>query len=108
MRSQAIIRFLLLASVSVAAACGGSPTDDATAIDRQTFIDAYVDLRVAALQADDFVVPIEERDAILARHGLDADDMLRFADVHGRDVDFMNGIWAEVEQRIEDEMPSGA
>jgi hypothetical protein len=105
MRRQAIARPLaLLAAGALAAACGGS----GDAIDREVFIAAWVDLRVAALESDDLRLPPDRREAILARHGIDQEALLGFADVHGRDVEFMNGVWSEVERLLEERRPGDA
>lgn len=98
MRRQAIPIVLL----AFAGACGGagdSPPGEEP-IDREVFIEAYVDLRAAAAADEDFVLPAEERDEILARHGVTEDELLHFADFHGRDVEFMNEVWGEVERRL--------
>ncbi len=109
MRRQAILPLLgLLFSTALFAACGPSGTDAPPAIDREVFIATYVDLRLAALDAPDFLVPPEEREEILRRHGVTQDDLLRFADVHGRDIEYMNDLWAEIEVRIEERRVSDA
>jgi hypothetical protein len=87
----------------LAAACGGRGADDV--VDREVFIEAYVELRLAALASEDFEVAPDQRAEILARHGVDQDILLRFAEVHGRDVDFMNEVWSEVERRLEERRP---
>ncbi|HUP53740.1 MAG TPA: hypothetical protein VM198_14765 [Longimicrobiales bacterium] len=103
MRRQATPRrAVLLAACALAAACGAP---GAGTIDREIFIEAYVELRLAALQSEDFEVAPEQRAEILARHGVDKEGLLRFADVHGRDVDFMNEVWSEVERRLEERRP---
>ena len=85
------------------ASCGGDTSPVASdVIDRQTFIDTYVDLRLAAIQTPDFRIPSGERDQILTRHGVSAEDLLRFADAHGRDLEFMNEVWSEIEVRFQD------
>lgn len=85
------------------AACGGDAQapDAEELIDRETFIETYVDLRVAAVQSEAFRASDEQRAEILARHGVAAESLLEFADAHGRDTDFMNEIWSEVETRLE-------
>jgi hypothetical protein len=90
--------------VFLAVACGGDAQGPmpADVIDREVFIETYVDLRVAAVAADSFRVSAEQRAEILARHGIDSDELLRFADAHGRDLDYMNEVWTEVETRIQD------
>jgi hypothetical protein len=96
MRRQAILALLV-----VAAACGnGTQGPTGTLIDREVFIDTYVDLRLAAIQSPDFAVTPERREEILRARGVDADALLRFADAHGRDPDYMSGLWSEVEERL--------
>jgi len=88
-------------------ASGDAPTAE-EARERQVFIDAYVDLRLAALEAADFRVAPERRDVILARHGTDHESLLRFADVHGPDLEYMNDVWADIERLLQERMPSEA
>lgn len=103
MRRQATPRrAAVLAVCALAAACGAP---DADTIDREIFIEAFVELRLAALESEDFEVAPEQRAEILARHGVDQEGLLRFAEVHGRDVDFMNEVWSEVERRLEERRP---
>lgn len=92
-----------IALVFLAVACGGDAQGPVPAdvIDREVFIETYVDLRVAAVAADAFRVSAEQRAEILARHGIDGDDLVRFADAHGRDLDYMNEVWTEIETRIQ-------
>ena len=85
------------------ASCGGDTGPVASdVIERQTFVDTYVDLRLAAIQAPDFRVPSGERDQILARHGVSAEDLLRFAEAYGRDLELMNEVWSEIEARFQE------
>lgn len=88
------------ALVLLAAACGGGDAVPDDVIDRETFIATYVDLRWAAVETPDFRIPADQRDRILASHGVDAEGLMRFADAHGRDLDFMNVVWTEVDTRI--------
>lgn len=85
-------------------ACRGetSPPQDRDLIDRETFIVTYVDLRVAASRSGRDTISADERSEILARHGVDAESLLAFADAHGSDVDYMSQVWNEVERRIEE------
>ena len=52
---------------------------------------------MAALDTDSSRVGTAERDAILQQHGVAADDLTTFADVHGADLEYMRDVWAEVE-----------
>ena len=103
-------RIPAIALLLLAASCGGDaqgpvPADVMT---RETFIETYVDLRVAAVTSDEFRVSADERAEILTRHGVDGEGLLRFADVHGRDLDYMTEVWAEVEVSIQDRMGNEA
>src|SRR5688572_27915103 len=86
----------------LALACGGAEQDvPADVMDRETFIATYVDLREAAIVMPEFRVTDEQRAEILSRHGVDSESLIRFADAHGSDLDYMNEVWTEVETRIE-------
>ena len=87
----------LLAALAVGSACRSE--DDA--IDRETFIDTYVELRSTALKNPGTRITPEQRTEILAKHGVSEDDLMHFADVHGRDVDYMAEVWNEVEARLQ-------
>lgn len=80
--------------------CGGSGSASAT-IDRTVFVETYVDLRVAALDADSQRVAGAERDEILARHGVTAAELSHFADVHSGDLEYMREVWNDVEFRLD-------
>jgi hypothetical protein len=90
------------------AACGGGgevPHVEGV-IDRETFIEAYVDVRAETLDGAELNLTNEERDRILARHGVDATSLLSFVEAYGRELEFMNEVWAEVERRL-DARPAG-
>ncbi len=89
-------------ALTLTAACGGGNDVPADVIDREAFITTYVDLRLATLETPDFRIPAERRAEILANHGVDGESLLRFAEVHGRDLDYMNEVWTEVETRMQD------
>ena len=95
-------RALLWAAVAIIAACGARSDD---AIDRDVFIDTYVDLRVAALETDSQRVSTPDRDSILTAHGVVAEDLDHFTNVHAEDLDFMRDLWNDVELRM-DRTPS--
>lgn len=65
------------------------------------FVDTYVDLRVAGLSRvpsqDD--ISDADRERILAEHGVSAEDLLEFVDVHGPNVPFIATVWDSVEVR---------
>jgi hypothetical protein len=97
-RTEAATAFLL-----VLASCGGDTSPVASdVISRETFVATYVDLRLAAIASSDFRVTPEQRAEILARHAVDGEDLIRFADVHGRDLELMTEIWTEVETLVQE------
>jgi len=103
------IRAALALAAALLASCGGGEAPAGQeSMARQVFIDAYVDLRLAAMESEDFTVTPARRDEILARHGTDQETLLRFADVHGPDLEYMNEVWAEVDRLLQERMPSEA
>jgi len=89
---------LLVALAACGDADGGAPTN---VIDREAFVSTYVELRVAALHAPDLELSDQQRADILARHGVDEADLLEFADVHGRDIQYMSDVWNEIDGLIQ-------
>lgn len=77
---------------------GDHPTE---AIQRDLFITAYVELRVAALQAEGQELTLRDRDRVLARLGVEEADLLEFVEFHGKDVTFMRLLWEEVDSVLE-------
>ncbi len=96
------VRALALLLLTTACGGGGPGAVPADVIDRQTFIETYVDLRVAAIATEAFRVSADDRAEILARHGVDSEALLRFADEHGGDLDYMNEVWGEIELRMQE------
>jgi hypothetical protein len=94
---------LLLACV-LATGCSfptpGEGSEDA--IPRESFIKAYVELRVAALQAPGQEVTVQLRDGVLDGMELQESDLLDFVEVHGKDVQFMRRLWEEVDSIFRD------
>jgi|SRR5690606_32428631 len=90
---------LVVATVS----CGRS--DAGTLPTRETFIEAYVDLRVAALRAEDGQLTDSARAEILSRHGVTADDLLGFAEARGTDLAYMRDVWNEIELGLDSVPP---
>ena len=83
-------------------ACGGNDSVPGVeeVIDRGAFIGAYVDLRAETLDGTEVALPDEVLDSILARHGLDGESLLAFVESYGRDLEFMNEVWAEIDLRL--------
>ncbi|MEX2467126.1 MAG: hypothetical protein WD995_09450 [Gemmatimonadota bacterium] len=95
-----------LVALVVFASCGQGPSDERDGqVSRSRFIDAYVDLRVTALRAEEGLLTDSARAVVLERHGMTEDELLRFVDAHGRDLDYMRDLWNEVELRLDSVPP---
>jgi hypothetical protein len=95
--------FGLLALLALPACDPGFPSSEGNApIDRETFVEVYVDLRAEAVRWDGGRLPENERDRILQEHGVTADDLRAFVQVHGRNVPYMTEVWTEVDERMAD------
>ena len=79
-------------------ACGGNtnPIANPDVIDRDTFITVFVDLRLAAVESEDFVITDSARDQILSSHGIDSESLLLIPEVCGTDLEFKRGVWNDV------------
>ena len=75
-------------------------------ISQESFIAAYVDLRVAALTTDDGKITDAGRTAVLARYEVSDTDLLDFAEYHAQDLAFMRDVWDEIEVRLDTLAPS--
>lgn len=98
-------RFLsLILAGAFSSACSlpspGQASGDA--IPQDAFINAYVELRIAALQAPDQELTVQARDGVLHRLELQEADLLDFVEVHGKDVQFMRRLWEEADSVLED------
>lgn len=71
-------------------------------ISREAFIATYIDLRTAALDDTSALLTTEERSQILDSHGVTPDDLTRFVEVHGDRPRYLQEIWFEVEERIQE------
>jgi hypothetical protein len=97
------LRFLFLILLSgvlltdSSCSSGDPETGPGALISRDSFIQAYVELRVAALGSPEEKLPLERRDRILGELGLAEEDLLHFVEVRGRDVQFMRRVWEEVD-----------
>ncbi|MCJ7629304.1 MAG: hypothetical protein MUO50_13070 [Longimicrobiales bacterium] len=92
--------FILIAAVLLsAAACDGTSSDPRPkeAISRETFVQAYYQLRSEGLRSPDSEITLVARDRILNDLGVTEEDLLNFVDVWGNDGEVMQGIWQEVD-----------
>lgn len=69
-------------------------------MDRETFVSVWVDLRLAALGTSTGRVDPETRERIVQRHGTTEEELLAFVEAHGRDIAYMEGVWQDVEERM--------
>ncbi len=69
-------------------------------IERQTFLEVYVDLRNLALRNADGTVNATERDSVLAVHEVAEEDLRLFLEVHHGDAELMRDLWNEAESLI--------
>lgn len=107
-RAPVLCRLPALLVALVTWACGsyGSEPAPEALIDREVFIDAYVDLRVAALRTDSQRIAHEDRSEILDRHGITEQHLLDFAETNADRLEFMRDVWNEVELRLDAESMS--
>ena len=82
-------------------ACGANtPNEVVDTIDRETFIEVYVDLRSVALRKTSCKVNAVERDSVLAMHEVTEENLRLFLEVYHTEVEFMRDLWNDVEARI--------
>lgn len=91
--------FALAAVLPGLAGCGPGP---GSSISREEFIDTYTGLRVTELRGDDPVISEAARDSVLAAHGVSVENLEGFVEVHGRDPVYMERVWGEVEDSLEE------
>jgi hypothetical protein len=101
LRSRPLVHPLRLAAGALLVGCLACGGGGDRAIDRQVFIDTWVDLRIAALQTDSQRLAASDREEILQRHGVTVEDLTRFAETHATDLDFMRDLWNDVELRLD-------
>ena len=77
-----------------------SPPQPEGIIDREAFIQAYMELRAAGVVTPDQSLHPAEADRILAEQGLTDQDLLDFVEAWGRDPVFMENLWTEVDDRM--------
>lgn len=110
-RGRALLALLVAVAAPLLAACGDDGAAPAArereTISREVFVETYVDLRLTALRSGREQVDPAAREEVLARQGVTEDDLLTFVEVHGERVHFMNGVWDEIEARIDSVRSAG-
>ena len=100
-RTLALAGALLLALGLGACRTGPAEAPATSTLDRDAFIATYVDLRSAAIREGRAVMDAGRRREILEAHGVTEAELLAFAEAHGEDVSYMQGIWDEVETTMD-------
>ncbi len=98
---QRLVGILGIALLSLSGCDDGVPSSrDGTTIPRETFVEAMVDLREAAIRSGGEAPSAAERERILQEHGIGAEDLRTFVEIHGENVPLMNEVWSAVERRL--------
>lgn len=97
MRIPATVVLITASLAGLGCSGEGSDPSQGETISREAFVEAFVELRTAALRNTSMEITLEERDRILADLGLTDEDLLTFAEVRSRDGPLMEGIWEEVD-----------
>jgi len=71
-------------------------------ISREAFVEVFIDLRVTALRTPGLEITVSARDRILQTHQLTKEDLEGFVEIWGEDPTFMEGIWEEVSNRLQE------
>jgi hypothetical protein len=88
------------------AACGLTTPRSATApdvIDAETFASVYIELRRAQEQAGSPEAFATIKRELFERYGIEEEMLIRFAETHGRDIDFIIDLWNALEKRLAEE-----
>jgi hypothetical protein len=93
------LRILLVACTLLSAACTSSDPPPET-LDRETFVEVYVALRMAALQQEDARLSEADRIRILDEFQVTIDELESFAEVWGGDPAYMLEVWRDIEARL--------
>jgi hypothetical protein len=96
-------RTLATLALLALAACGGDPAPEPPPdlMTREAFVEVYVELRLAALVTGTQTPTPQARNAALARFQVQPEALFDFIEFHGRDVDYMRGLWDEVEAIVD-------
>lgn len=83
------------------------PNADASGVeapDEQTFVTAFVELRRAAAEERTNEAFARRREEILRTHGVTADALERFIDVHADDLDYLSDVWDRIDRTLRGEL----
>ena len=76
-------------------------------LDRETFIEVYVELRRAEQEAGTPEAFHARKQEILERYGTTPDALLEFIERHGQNVKYMAELWDTIAARLSDSRPGG-
>lgn len=92
---------MLLVTGAALAGCRSFAARTTGVPDRQTFIDAYVALREAAMDGTSPQKFDQRKDSILTHFGVSDSAMVAFVRAHGDDAAYMQKVWEDVTARIQ-------
>jgi len=111
MRIFRVLPLALLAGLASAIACSeelAPPEPDRETIDTGTFTGALSDLVVARIELLPDTAAYERRsEEILRGHGVSAEELRTFVQVHGQNNDVMTPAYARVAARLDSLYPTG-
>jgi hypothetical protein len=96
-----LLLLMLFPALLGAYGCSSGEGEEAI-MTRETFIDVFFDLRVAALRNSDREITPGQKEAILEAHGVTEEDLFHFSEVRGGEPEFMESVWAEIRSRLQD------
>lgn len=80
----------------------GSSTDAAT-VDREEYIELYVELLRVSAAAEDSAEAARLRGQVLTRAGRTPEDLSAFVGRHADDPDYLADVWSEIERRLRED-----
>ncbi len=95
---RALCSFVGVACAAGLLAC--QQPSDPPGIDRDQYIELYVEILRAAGEAPDTAAAAQRADSILRLDGLTRDDLAVFADRHAEDPRYLADVWTEIERRL--------
>jgi hypothetical protein len=89
----------LLVTLLLSANC--STDKKSEVIDREVFVEAYSDLRIAAVETDSGSISFSGLDSILDAFGVTEEELTIFLEAHVEDLEFMRDVWNDIELRMD-------
>jgi len=96
-------RALSILALVALAACAAETTLEPPPdlLSREDFVEAYVALRLSALERGSQTPLPPARDAVLAEYQVTGEDLFQFIEYHGRDIEFMRVLWDDIEEIVD-------